>query len=194
MSHHHESWEKFLNPETLRGNLIEIALFISAFEMFKDRVIEKPEYFFSDSFDKNGPILSKKYKVEVLSRSKNKLFASLLWFKDMEAIDESDMQIFDSIRMHRNELTHEMVSFLTDSKKALNVGLFQSLIALLTKIEKWWFEHFELGIDPEMLPEGANPKDVIPGPIWSLQLMLDIALGNEPEEGYYFNEFTKKKI
>ncbi len=72
------------------------------------------------------------------------------------------------------------------------VGL-EGYIILLTKIEKWWFVNFELSIDPDMLPEGANPDEVIPGPIWSLQLMLDISLGNEPEEGYYYTAFKQAK-
>ena len=193
MSQHHESWEKFLNPETLRGNLIGIALFISAYEMFKDKVVEKPVYFFSDTFDKDGPVTGEEYRAEVLSLSKNRLEASLLWFQQMEALDQADMDSFHRIRKHRNELTHEMVEFLSDSRKSLDVELFQSLIALLTKVEKWWFENFELGVDPDILPAGANPADVIPGPVWSLQLMLDIALGNEPEEGHYFNEYRKRK-
>jgi hypothetical protein len=44
-----------------------------------------------------------------------------------------------------------------------------------------------------MLPDGTDPESVIPGPVWSLQLMLDIALGNEPEEGFYYNAFTAPK-
>ncbi|PSJ16611.1 hypothetical protein [Nitrosomonas supralitoralis] len=38
-----------------------------------------------------------------------------------------------------------------------------------------------------MVHESVNVDDVIPDPIWNLQLKLGIALGNEPEEGYYYN-------
>ncbi|MBI2784635.1 MAG: hypothetical protein HYX64_11345 [Gammaproteobacteria bacterium] len=174
------SWEKFLHPETLRGNLIAIALFISAFEMFKDRVIEKPETFFSNGFDQNGLIVDEKYKTEVLSKSKSRLYASLLWFKEMEAIDDKDIESFDIIRKYRNEVTHELTDFLSNANRNLDPTAFQRLIALLSKIEKWWLINFEMAINPEMLPDSVNVDDVIPGPIWSLQLMLDIALGNEP--------------
>jgi hypothetical protein len=187
------SWETFLHPETLRGNLIAIALFISAFEMFKDRVIEKPETFFSNGFDQNGLIVDEKYKTEVLSKSKSRLYASLLWFKEMEAIDDEDIESFDIIRKHRNEVTHELTDFLSNANRNLDPTAFQRLIALLSKIEKWWLINFEMAINPEMVPESVNVDDVIPGPIWSLQLMLDIALGNEPEEGYYYNAFKEKR-
>lgn len=187
------SWEKFLHPETLRGNLIAIALFISAFEMFKDRVIEKPETLFLNGFDQNGPIVDEKYKTEVLSKSKSRIHASLLWFKEMEAIDDDDIESFDIIRKHRNEVTHELTDFLSNANRDLDPTSFQRLIALLSKIEKWWLINFEMAINPEMVPDSVNVDDVIPGTIWSLQLMLDIALGNEPKEGYYYNALKEKR-
>lgn len=186
------SWEKFLHPETLRGNLIAVALFISAFEMFKRRVIEKPETFFTNGFDQNGLIINERYKIEVLSKSKSRLYASLLWFKEMGAIDDIDMQAFDTIRKHRNEVVHELMDFLSNPKHNLNPNIFQSLVTLLAKIERWWLLNFEMEINPDIVPDSVNVEDVIPGPIWSLQLMLDIALGNEPEEGYYYNALKKK--
>ena len=187
------SWEKFLHPEMLRANLITISLFITAFETFKTCVIAKPEAFFFDGFDENGPILGKPYQSEVLSRSKNKLYASLLWLKEQGGIDQGDIDVFDSIRIHRNELAHEPLAFLASHSRGFDVLKFHALVGLLTKIEKWWFIYFELAINPEMLPDGADPGEVIPGPVWSLQLLLDIALGNEPEEGYYYNAFVQSK-
>ena len=49
-----------------------------------------------------------------------------------------------------------------------------------------------MAIDPDMVQDKIDPDNIIPGPIWSLQLMMDIALGNEPKEGYYYNEFSKR--
>lgn len=196
MNNAQASWEKFLHPETLKGNLIAISLFITAFENFKSNVIEKPETFFSNGFDERGLIIDTvKYKEEVLSLSdrKNKLYASLLWFQKLEAIDAADIEAFDGIRKHRNELAHEPMSFLASSERNFDISKFQELIKLLSKIEQWWFINFEASIDPDMLPDGTDPESVIPGPVWSLQLMLDIALGNEPEEGFYYNAFTAPK-
>jgi len=99
-----KSWQKFLHPETLKGNLIHIALFISAFEMFKDIIIEKPKTFFSTGFNQDGLIISDNYKIEVSSKSKSPLYASLLWFKDIGVIEEKDIKIFNDIKKHRNEV------------------------------------------------------------------------------------------
>ena len=194
MASSNESWEKFLHPKTLKNNLITISLFITAFENFKESVISKPVAFFCDGFNENGYIIDEKYKTEVLSLSKNKLYATLLWLKTLEAIDQQDIVKFDAIKRHRNEVAHETMQFLADADKNFDVTKFTDLIALLTKIEKWWFLNFEASIYPEMLPEGADVEDVVPGAIWSLQLMLDIALGDEPTAGYYYNAYKEKTI
>jgi hypothetical protein len=188
-----KSWEKFLHPQTLRTNLIAVALFITAFETFKARVVEKPETFFSSGFDEHGVIVGDAYRREVLSKNRNKLYASLLWIKEQGGLDQGDLDVFDAIRVHRNELAHEPLAFVASDARNLDVSKFQQLVALLVKVEKWWVVWFELAINPEMLPQGADPEEIIPGPVWSLQLLLDIALGNEPEEGFYYNAFMQRK-
>ncbi len=49
----------------------------------------------------------------------------------------------------------------------------------------------ELAIDPEILPDGADPKDVIPASLMYLRLMLEIALTDESEASYYYEAFKK---
>jgi hypothetical protein len=194
MSSVNESWEKFLHPQTLKDNLVAISLFITAFEIFKSSVIEKPQSFFTNGFVDKELTIDEAYKNEVLSKSKHKLTASLLWFKELGAIDDDDLIVFDLIRQHRNEIAHEPLEFLSSSERNFDLEKFPELINLLKKIELWWFINFELAIDPDMLPEGTSPQDVIPGSVWSLQLLFDIALGNEPEEGYYYKSFKENKI
>jgi hypothetical protein len=186
-----DSWEKFLHPGTLRANLLLISLFIAAFEMFKDSVIQKPESFFCDGFNKDGLIISETYRNEVLSKSKSRLHASLLWFQEMGAIDDADLEAFDHIRKHRNEVTHELSDFLANADRNFDITKFQALIELLSKIENWWFMNMELAIDPEILPDGADPKDVIPASLMYLRLMLEIALTDESEASYYYEAFKK---
>ncbi len=179
-----ESWEKILNPEVLRNSLISISLYISAFELFKGQIISKPEMLFMNGFDE-------KYKDEVLSRSKSKLYASLLWIKDQGGIDEGDIEAFDKIRKHRNQLAHEILNYVTEANKNVDAALFSEMIDLLAKIEKWWFEYFELAVQPEILPNDASIDDVIPGPIWTLKMMLDIALGSDEDANHYYKEWCK---
>lgn len=109
-----KSWEKCLNPATLRGNFIAISLFIAAFDMFRDSVVEKPEAFFSNGLDGNGLTVDEEYKTNVLARAKNTLFASLLWFKERGAMNQADINPVDLIRLHRTEAAHELIGILAN--------------------------------------------------------------------------------
>ena len=88
------SWERFLNPEILRTNLIVASLFITAFEMLKDSIIERIRDFFSHGFNEDGWIVSEDYKAKVLSLNRSPLYASLEWLKGMNIIDDQDLQKF----------------------------------------------------------------------------------------------------
>lgn len=165
--------------------------------MFKDAVIEKPKMLFAniESFDVDqGKIVyevSDGYKKEVLSKSKYTDEATLLWFKESGAIDDSDIEKYHKIRKYRNELTHNMIEFLTLHNREFDENILNDLIDLYNKIEKWWFKYFELSVQPEILPVGADPDEVIPGPMLTIRLMLEIALGTEPTEGFYYKKLMK---
>jgi hypothetical protein len=193
MGVHDDSWDKFFNPETLRDNLLSISLYISAFELFKEQVVDKPKVFFSDGFTQDGPILGETYEKQVLSLSKSKVKASLLWFREMGALNDVDVAKFDELRKYRNRLVHEMAEFIGSSTQNIDSGCFDELTSLFFKLEKWWFKEFEMALQSEALPEGSDPDDVIPGQIWFIRLMRDIALGLEPSEGYYYGEYQKFK-
>lgn len=193
----YESWEKFLHPETLRGNLVGLALFITTFEKFKSIVIEKPESFFSYGFNEDGFLIDEAYKSEVLAKHKSKLKASLLWFEKMGAINEKDIQTFDEIRKYRNKVVHEMMKYLSDVNYNLEPNHFENLIEILSKIEKWWIKEIELTTNAMIIDavkeSGCDPEDVVPMSIMGFQMMVEIALGKEPESESYYKGFKDMK-
>lgn len=169
-------WDKIFDAEMLRINLTSCSLFICAFEMFRDTVISRPKTFFMDGFDKNGPITGEEYRNEVLSLDSNPFRASLRWFKKMDALSSEDLDTIDRIRKHRNELTHEMVRFVTESEKNLDVDLYQALIEIFIRLERWWFSWFETSVQPESIPDGASSEDVQSSQVMLLNHMLEIAV------------------
>ena len=50
------SWDKLLNPEELRKNLVRVSIFLTAYEFLHQALIEHLQGFFSDGFDGNGPV------------------------------------------------------------------------------------------------------------------------------------------
>ncbi|MFQ2627703.1 hypothetical protein ACK3Y1_12540 [Aeromonas caviae] len=184
------SWERVLHPEILKTNIITASIFSMAFEMLKSSIIDKIETFHTNEFDENGMVVSPEYKEEVLSLNRSPLYASLIWLQDMHAIDDKDLEIFEHIKRCRNTLAHEMLTFASSGVDFNVAEAFEEMISLLRKIELWWFENLEMAIDPEAYPENLDLEQVIPGPVWSLQMLIDVALGPEEEAQKYYDHFV----
>jgi hypothetical protein len=184
------SWERALHPETLKTNIITASIFSMAFEMLKSSIIEKIEGFFTNGFAGNGMIVSPEYKEKVLSLNRSPLYASLKWLQDMHAIDDKDLERFEHIKRCRNTLAHEMLTFASSGVDFDVAEAFEEMVGLLRKIEIWWFENLEIAIDPDAYPEDLDLEQVIPGPVWSLQMLIDVALGPEEEARKYYDHFV----
>ena len=192
MSEHDDSWQKLLNPITLKSNLVRASLFVTAYEMFRSNIQAHLISFFADPWDNGKPISGKSYQTEVRSKHRNRLVASLEWYRSMDAIDDGDMTSFYAIRA-RNEVVHEMFAFMADSNRGIEDELFEQLITIYQKIEMWWFINIELAINPDIDMDSVDIDSVVIGPILGLQLLLAISLGQEPEEGYYKEMYEKAK-
>lgn len=184
------SWERVLHPETLKTNIITASIFSMAFEMLKSSIIEKIEGFFTNGFDTNGGLVSPEYKERVLSLNRSPLYASLKWLQDMHAIDDKDLEVFEQIKRCRNTLVHEMLSFTSSGVDFDVAEAFEDMVGLLRKIEIWWFENLEMAIDPETYRGDLELDQVIPGPVWSLQMLIEVALGPEEEMRKYYDHFV----
>lgn len=108
----------------------------------------------------------------------------------MEAIDGEDIERFEHIKRCRNTLAHEMLMFASSGVDFDVAEVFEEVVDLLRKIEIWWFENLEMAIDPEAYPEDLDLEQVISGPVWSLQMLIDVALGPEEEARKYYDHFV----
>lgn len=189
----HISWERFLNPESLKNNLIMGSLYITSFEILKDSIINRIRDFFIDGIDDNGYIYNDQYNKEILSLHKNQLSASLIWLLNMKAIDEKDILVFDQMKFYRNKLAHEMLDFISNTQEEDLIELFHQMINLLSKIERWWIINVEIPTNSDYDSQEISEDDIIPGINITLKLLLDIALGNDEESNKYYNEYIKKQ-
>ncbi|MBJ7277366.1 hypothetical protein JHC43_12850 [Marinobacter salarius] len=158
----------------------------------QESIIERIETFFTDDFGPQGNVLSPEYETEVRSRHKSKVKASLEWLREHEAITTEDIEVFDKIRESRNEVAHEMPNLLGGESSVNFAQQFERMVALLRKIEVWWIVNFELAIDPDFRDAEIDEDGIIPGPLLTLQLMLEIALGDPEKASYYYDEFRKR--
>jgi hypothetical protein len=191
--HVRQSWERFLNPETLRSNLIVASIFLAAHEILRQSIIERIRDFYTTGFDSSGFTVDPKYQAEVLSKNRSPVYASLAWLKESHAIDEADIAAFDRIRQTRNEIAHEITQMLTRGIPDDYLLRFHEMVNLLAKIEKWWIVNVEIPTSPDFEGEEIDEDGIMPGPVMTIRLLLDIALGSEEESKYYFDEFLKRQ-
>jgi hypothetical protein len=185
------NWERFLNPEVLRPNLMLASIYIATYEILKDSIISRIKDFYATGFDGVNDIIDPRYNSDVLSKSKSPLYASLEWLKESQAITDDDVDLFDRVKKYRNDIAHEISRMLSEGLPADFAECFNDMISLLSKIEKWWIINVEMQIDPDLMKMEVTEDQIIPGPIASLKIMIDVALGSDEESKYYFNEFMK---
>ena len=94
-----QALESFLSPSILRSNLIVIALYIAAFELLHDSIVERLREFYGRPCDTTSkPVPGPDYESEVLLERKKVLPASLAWLKKKDVIDETDIENFEKAK------------------------------------------------------------------------------------------------
>jgi hypothetical protein len=193
MSDHHEQarrgWAKFLNPDILRSNLIVASIFLAAYEMLRASVIDRIRSFFSNEFRDGEWIASQDHQTNCLALDKSPLRASLLWLKQMSAIDDADIARVDRIREHRNELAHDLPKFLGTADADVNVQLLVGIYELVAKIDRWWIREVDMTTDPDFDGREVTDEDIASGNMLFIQIMLRIATGED--SGVFWEEFQK---
>lgn len=189
-----EEWERFLTPSILRSNMIIASVYVTAFEILKNSIVERISDFFWVGWNEGEDIIDPKYKSDVLSRNRSPVFASLKWLKDMEAIDETDITTFSKVKDVRNKLAHEITKLLAEGLPSELPECLSDIISLLDKIEKWWIVNVEIPTNPDFDGVDIDENEIIAGPIANLKMMIDIALGTDEKAEYYIKEFKKRGI
>ncbi len=186
---------ELFHPEVFKTNLILSSIFIAYFENTTDYLIEQPRTLFTNGFTKEkGDIIDEKYKTDVLALHKKSITASLLWFKNQEAIDQKDIDLFDELRRYRNKLSHELLKLLLE--KGINTQEFADkltdLFQLRIKIEKWWILNFEIYFSDIETDKPLTENDVTSGGEMIYTLILDLISGDPEKANYYYNTFKSK--
>jgi len=187
-----DKWEAFLDPDVLRGKLISGSIYIAAYEMLNESIVGRIRDFYSTGFTQEDSTIPPEYENEVLSRNRSRLYASLMWLRENDVIDDADLIEFEKVKACRNRLAHEMSSHVVGS---LDLGYLEQLpvlAALLKKIETWWIVNVEVPINPDMGGVEIDESGIVPGPSISLQLMIEVALGDPKQSNFYIEEFRKR--
>lgn len=188
------SWKKFLNSQNLRSNLISASMYLTAWESLESAVIDQLRGFYSIGYEEDDWVCGERYRSQVLVRHKSPFRASLLWFLEMNAVNQEDLEIADRIREHRNEIAHRLPEFIFSTEKQIDLELFRSLIALVAKVDKWWIREIEVPTNPDFdnaeLTEDDYAK-AMSGRMIMLNLMITLATGDNNEVSKWNKEFEQ---
>ncbi len=130
-----------------------------------------------------------------MSRNSSPLYASLDWFKEHQAINEDDFVKFEQIKNCRNELSHKLFSLIGTRGLPDNFEVrFLELVELLHKIHLWWVMNVEIPTNPDYDGKEVDENNVKVGSVMAIQMLVDIALGDEKTANSYFEEFIKSQV
>jgi len=88
---------------------------------------------------------------------------------------------------------HGIANFFTKGSNVNPILLFLKMANLLDKIEKWWILNAEIDFNPDLYDKEIDEKGIIPGPIIMLGVPMDLALGDEKESKFYYDNFKKTR-
>lgn len=178
MSNTADQWERFLDPDEVRPSLFMATMFITAFEILQDSIVDELRGFYTSGLNEHGPIVEPEYQSKVLSKNKSPLYASLQWLREHDAINDEDLVLFEQLKKTRNILAHELFGVVTGQVESPHEVQFDSLLALLRKVGVWWVVNVEIPTNPDFDGKDIDEEGIVPGPVLTLQMLIQVASGN----------------
>jgi len=188
-------WEDFLNPDVMRRRFATAGLYLVAHEMLLASIKEPILEFFSNKWSKEkGWHFSDKYRREVLAldpkRKEDSLRGSIKWLEKMEVINADDLKIIEELTCARNIFAHELRNVISTGEMPEFEKLFPKIVALATKIDRWWVINVEMAVDDQWADEEVDPQNVTPGTTLLLQVLERVALGEGEAAWELYRAFT----
>lgn len=178
-----KDWQKLMTPELLRTNLIRSSVYLAAYELLLQALVEGPLGFFADDFTAEGePITGAAYREHVLSLGKHKYEASARWFQGWGALTADDVERLLEIREHRNRVAHGIPKIIMSADEDVDPLLLLSMAELIAKIDRWWMLHIVAptsGDFDHVDWDAYAPEDAVSGRMVVLGLLIAVALGDE---------------
>ncbi|MEM9578039.1 MAG: hypothetical protein AAF999_13610 [Pseudomonadota bacterium] len=191
-------WVDFLKPDVVRTRFLRAGLFLVAHEMLLSAIKDRIHDFYSNTWSaaggwKQSPV----YREKVLSLDpkgkQDPLRASVVWLRQIEAIDEQDETTIRELIEERKRLAHELRNVLSGAHKHDFESMFPKLVSLIAKIDRWWIVNVEIATDPDLADKEFEQDEVTPGSLMLLQVLNQVVLGNDEEAWALYNEFVSAR-
>jgi len=179
--------ENISTPESLKRNLINAALILTAYELMKYSLIDKVKGFFE--IDKEHMPESYNEHKKEFEKIKTKLPKELQkyplliyanWFREHEALSEDDFNNVVKVWRYRNKIAHELIEFLVDSDFEVDVKILFEIRDVVEKADTWWIREVEIPINPDFDKVEVKDSDIRSGRMIILDHLISVALALPP--------------
>lgn len=176
----------WLDPEYTKSRLIRAGLFLLAYEFLKASIIDGIKDFYCTGFDKRRTgdpwIYSSEYETRVLSKSKHIFEASLLWFQEMNVINDEDVAKLQDLREYRNMVAHQIPAFLFDEDRDIQDEMLDRAATYLRKIDNFWGQ-IDVATDPDFANKEVDYEGIVSIRTLALKYIIDICREESEAEG-----------
>ncbi|MDP9179063.1 MAG: hypothetical protein M3O61_15405 [Gemmatimonadota bacterium] len=180
-------YRSLLHPEELRSTLLYVSLYVLGYESFRAGVVDHVHMLYLRGFDERGwHFDEEKYEREILSRKRSAFWSSIDWFREMGALDDTDVASIHQLASTRNKLVHDLSKLIGTKDLDPNLQSFAELIRVYRKVETWRIRFVELPGDEDWDGREISDDDIVPGPILMMRMLADVALGNDEEAWAYY--------
>lgn len=142
-----ERLRRHLEASNTRRLLIVSGLFLVAWELVENGVVDGVRGFFAVGFDDGGIIMSEEYQSRVLDRAKYEFDACLGWLLEVGALTEQEAHAARALRTARNHVAHELPAIVVDPTVAIDFDLLDAAYRVLRRLAVF-FGTIEVDIDP----------------------------------------------
>lgn len=126
-------------------------MFIMAYEIFKNGILEYVRSFFWNGFNEKGPVYSPEYYERFFGKKPydNPLAEALKLFLEFGALSNEDVNEVHRLRLLRNGAAHRLMHYLIDDANSLIENSdIKSIVDLNYKLDNWWINNMEVHINP----------------------------------------------
>jgi hypothetical protein len=158
----------------LKKSLIEASIFITAYELLKEEIIDRPKSFFIYGGEYQ-PENRLEYEKEVKALHKKDTFiASCLWLQNQGAVTSREVELLLQIRAHRNAIAHGLPKLIATTELQVDKRLLECLNELATKISRWWALEVDVPTNPNFDHVEVKEENVQTGLMMFMQVVMKV--------------------
>lgn len=164
--------------------------FMTAYEIFRHRVITQVRTLFAEGTTDEGPLVSSEYRNLVLRANANELRACLNWLRDLGAISVENMRTFDRLRGYRGEIATLFLDQIATPQVDTYLKGVEEIDKLLGGIEAWWAVKVRSVADEDSPSKRARTAEHMQRSILTLKMLKRIARGDAPDAWRLYEYFS----